>query len=276
MKMRILVAGSTGRVGGQLVDQLVKAGHEVRALTRHPEKAVFPEGVEVFGGDLTRPESLTAAMQGITGLHLINFGGDNYESLQTGHEIVAMAEKAGVSRVTVLRGGAETELERAVQSSTLAWTFLNPVEFMSNILGWADSIRAEGLVRQPFGDRKTAIVHEADIAAVAASALTEEGHGGKSYTITGPEVLTPRALTQIIGATIGRDIQFAELTEAEAQAQWSAAGIPPQIIDFLLFVYGNTPEIGYTVVPTVENITKHPPRRFEQWVKEHMDVFLPI
>jgi len=148
------------------------------------------------------------------------------------------------------------------------------VEFMSNILGWADGIRAESAVRQPFGSRKTAIVHAADIAAVAAAALTEDGHGGKTYTITGPDVLTPRVMAQIIGKAIGRAVQFIELSEAEARVQWGAVGIPSQIIEFLLYVYGNTPELGYTVLPTVEQVTGHPARSFAQWAEENAAAFV--
>ena len=101
--MIILVAGATGRVGRYLVEQLHQAGHHVRALTRNP-KAQFPQGVEIVVGDLTNPSSLESALEGVTGLHLITFGGDDYAPLplQTGNEIVALAEKAGVKCVTVL------------------------------------------------------------------------------------------------------------------------------------------------------------------------------
>jgi uncharacterized protein YbjT (DUF2867 family) len=132
--MKIVVAGATGRVGRPLVEQLHQMGHHVRALTRNAAKATFPAGVEVIEGDLTQPATIERALEGVSGLHLINFGGDNYAPLQTGAEIVAMAQKAGVQRVTVLRGGEKTSVENAVENSSLTWTFLNPVEFMSGAL----------------------------------------------------------------------------------------------------------------------------------------------
>lgn len=271
--MKILITGATGRVGRYLVEQLAEAGHQVRALTRNPAKANFPAGVEVVVGDLTQPATLAAALEGVTGLHLITFGGDNYAALETGHEIVAMAEKAGVQRVTVLRGVGGSALEEAVQSSALAWTFLQPVEFMSGALDWADSIRTENSIKMPFPDRKTAIVHDADIASVAMTALTEEGHSGKNYVITGSEVLTPRQMIPAISAAIGRDVQMIELTEAQAVEQWRAEGQAQDLIDFMLWVYGNTPPEGYTVVPTVEQVTGRPARTFAQWAAEHVDHF---
>ena len=271
--MKILVTGATGTVGRNIVEQLAQVGHLVRALTRNPAKAKFPTSVEVVEGDLTNPATFASALEGVEGLHLINFGGDDYAMLQTGAEIVALAEKAGVKRVTVLRGGEESTVEQAVKQSSLAWTFLQPVEFMANMLEWSHSIRAERAVRVPFGSRKTAIVHEADIAAVAAAALTEEGHAGKMYDITGGEILTPRDLLRTISQAIGRDLQFIELTEAQARAEWQAAGLPAEIIEFMLWVYGNTPVHGYTVTPVVAQVTGRPPRTFAQWATEHANDF---
>ncbi|MBZ0290454.1 MAG: NmrA family NAD(P)-binding protein [Anaerolineae bacterium] len=271
--MKVLVAGATGIVGSNLVRQLVGMGHDVRALTRSAARAKFPIGVEVVEGDLTNPASFAHALEGVTGLHLINFGGDDFASLQTGAEIIALAEKAGVKRVTVLGNGQKTSVENAVEASSLAWTLLGPVEFMSNMLEWSYGIKASGLVRQPFASRKTAIVHEADIAAVAAHVLTSDGNGGKTYSITGPEVLTPRDLARIIGEAIGRDVQFVELTPEEARAEWQANGVPPDIIEFMLWVYGDTPEQGYTVTTTVEQVTGRPARTFAEWAAEHAAAF---
>jgi uncharacterized protein YbjT (DUF2867 family) len=271
--MKILVAGATGRVGRYLVEQLNHEGHHVRALTRNAAKANFSEGVEVVIGDLTRPETIAGALEGVEGLHLINFGGDDYAPLQTGAEIVAMAEKAGVKRVTVLRGGEKGSVENAVESSSLAWTMLAPVEFMSGAYDWAATIRDDDVARMAFGDRKTAIVHDGDIASVAASVLTEAGHGGKTYTITGPQVLTPREMIRIIGEALGREIEFIELTEAQARDQWQAEGFPPEVIEFFVMVQRDTPDIGFTVVPTVEQVTGRPARTFAQWAREHVNDF---
>jgi uncharacterized protein YbjT (DUF2867 family) len=271
--MKILITGATGTIGNHLVEQLHRSGHQVRALTRNAAKAKFPEGVEVVVGDLANPSTFASALEGVEGLHLINFDGGSYGLLETGAEIIALAEKAGVKRVTVLLGGQKGTVEEAVEASSLAWTFLQPVEFMSNMLEWAPSIRADGIVKQPFGSRKTAIVHEADIASVAATALTEDGHGGKTYTITGPEVLTPPAMVHIIGAAVGRELQFIELTEAEARERWQSEGYPQEVIEFFVWAHGNTPPLGYTVVSTVEQVTGRPARTFAQWAAEHVEQF---
>jgi uncharacterized protein YbjT (DUF2867 family) len=271
--MTILITGATGNVGRHLVDQLIQAGYNVRALTRNAANAHLPSGAEIVEGDLTKPESLAAAMEGVEGLHLINFGGDDNALLQTGKELVAMAERAGVKRVTVLLGPEKGPLEQAVEESSMAWTFLQPVEFMSGGLDFAEAIRSEGVIKVPFASRKTAMVHDADIASVAAVALTQGGHGGQTYTITGGEVLTPRDMIRSIGESLGRDIAIMELDEAEALKEWRAAGITEDIIEFMLWAYANTPAVGYTVVPTVQEVTGRPPRTFKQWAAENVEQF---
>ncbi|WP_309060761.1 NAD(P)H-binding protein [Streptomyces sp.] len=271
---KILVTGATGTVGRQVVAELLARGHAVRALTRNAAAAGFPADVEVVQGDLTDPDSLVPALEGVTGLHLITFGGPYFTPLETGPRILESARAAGVRRVTVLNGGGPTLLEDAVRADDgVDWTVLMPVEFMANALEWADGIVTSDEVREPFVSRLSAMVHEGDIGAVAAVALTEEGHGGQEYVITGPEVLTVGDKVAAIAAARGRDIALVELTEEQAVAQWRAAGRPEDVIGFLLDVYGNTPEVGRTVVDTVEKVTGRPARTFAQWAAEHADAF---
>ncbi|MFH9060088.1 NAD(P)H-binding protein [Streptomyces coeruleorubidus] len=271
---KILVTGATGTVGRQVVAELLARGHDVRALTRDAAKAAFPAGVEVVEGDLTRPEGLAPALEGITGLHLITFGGAAFTPLETGPRILEPARSAGVRRITVLHGGGPTPLEDAVRADDgVEWTVLMPVEFMANALEWADGIVASGEVREPFVSRLSAMVHEGDIGAVAAVALTEEGHAGQEYVITGPELLTVGDKVATIAAAVGREIALVELTEEQAVEQWRAAGLPEDVVGFLLEAYGNTPEVGRTVASTVEKVTGRPARTFAQWAAEHADAF---
>ncbi|MEV6866564.1 NAD(P)H-binding protein [Streptosporangium subroseum] len=271
--MTIFVTGATGTVGRHVVDELIQVGRRVRALTRNPVRADLPAGVEVVAGDLTVTDSLVPALDGVTGVHLITFGGDDYGPLRNGQEIVELVVKAGVRRVTVLGGWDEGTLEPAVRAGSLDWTFLQPTEFMSNALQWAETIRADGVVREPFGDAVTAMVHEADIAAVAASALVEEGHAGRTYGLTGPERLSTRDKVRIIGEAIGREVPFVELTEEQAREKMAAEGQPEEMIEFLINVFGNVPEEPNIVNSNVEKVTGRPARTFAQWAAEHADTF---
>ncbi|MEY9996786.1 uncharacterized protein YbjT (DUF2867 family) [Streptomyces sp. V4I8] len=271
---KILVTGATGTVGRQVVAELLARGHAVRALTRDAARADLPAGVEVVQGDLTKPDGLVPALEGVSGLHLITFGGPYFTPLETGPRILELARAAGVRRVTVLHGGGPSLLEDAVRADEgVAWTVLMPVEFMANALEWADGVVTSGEVREPFVSRLSAMVHEGDIGAVAAVALTEEGHGGQEYVITGPELLTVTDKVAALAAAGGREIALVELTGDQAVARWREAGHPEEVIGFLLEAYGNTPEVGRTVVDTVEKVTGRPARTFGQWAAEHADAF---
>ncbi|MFD8560318.1 NAD(P)H-binding protein [Streptosporangium canum] len=272
--MTFLVTGATGTVGRLVVTELLEAGQQVRALTRNPAKADLPAGVEVVGGDLGDPGTLGRAFDGVTGVHLINFAGDDYAPLRHGERIVELLAEAGVKRVTVLGGRVDGPLETALASSELDWTLLNPVEFMSNTLKWwADGVRYQGVIREPFGGRLSAMVHERDIAAVAAKVLVEGGHGGRTYTLTGPEALRTTEKVERLGAAIGKEIGFEELTEAQAREMWAGFGMGQETIEFLIDALGNTPEVGYTVVPTVEEVTGRPARSFAEWARENAESF---
>ncbi|MEV0388419.1 NAD(P)H-binding protein [Nonomuraea sp. NPDC050643] len=270
--MTILVTGATGTIGRQIVAQLVERGVRVRALTRNPATATFPGAVEVACGDLAEPRSLAPALEGVTGLHLITFGGDDYASLQTGPELVELAAKAGVTRVSVLSGWDETSVEEALRAGDLGWTRLQCVEFMANARDWVTSIREEGVVRV-FGDHPGAVVHEADIAAVAVTALVEEGHAGQTYLLTGPQALRPAERVRLIGEAIGREIRFEELDAEGYRALMRASGVPEDMIEFGVQLGANPPEAGGVVLPTVEQVTGRAGRTFAQWAGENAALF---
>ncbi|WAL67923.1 NAD(P)H-binding protein [Amycolatopsis cynarae] len=289
--MTVLVTGATGNVGRHLVRQLLDAGQQVRALTRRPETADLPAPVEVVAGDLSDVATLPAAFDGVTAAHLINFTGDN-QPLRNGERLVDLMVRAGVRKVTMLGGWAESTLEPAVRASPLEWTQLRPIEFMGNTLAdWGERLRTTGVIREPFGDRKSAPVHEADIAAVAAVALIHDGHSGTTYPITGPEVLSPRDKIRILGEATGRDLVFEELTPEQTRREWVAEGKPPRLllfkalsdkglgdaekVEFLLQVYGRVHEEAMVVADTVERLTGRPGRTFTQWAKEHATEFRP-
>ncbi|WP_327581425.1 NAD(P)H-binding protein [Nonomuraea sp. NBC_00507] len=267
--MTFLVTGATGKAGRHVVEELLRLGHRVRALTRHPARASLPGQVEVAEGDLTDPDSVRPALRGVTGVHLLTVGGDDYATLRTGPQLATMTAEAGVRRVTLLWNGRPGPVEEAFERGDVEWTRLQPVDFMSNTLGWAPDIRAEGRVSEPFGDVPMAVIHEADVGAVAAAVLARGGHGGKAYTLTGPQPYTARQRLATIGKVLGSELHFDELTEQQARERWRRAGLDEELIELLASWQGDPPPEAYTVVPTVREITGREPRTFEQWVREH-------
>jgi uncharacterized protein YbjT (DUF2867 family) len=177
-----------------------------------------------------------------------------------------------VRTITVLRGWEESSVERALRASDIDWTLLAPVEFMSGALEWAGSVHEHNAV-QLLADWPSAVVHEADIAAVAATALTEDGHSGRTYPITGPQALTSAERTHLIGRAIGCDIAFEQLTEGEERDRLRSCGYPEDHVEFGIQLATNPPPQAGVVQPTVEQVTGRPARTFARWATEHADAF---
>ncbi|GCD92694.1 NmrA family NAD(P)-binding protein [Embleya hyalina] len=268
--MTTLVTGATGNTGRHVVAELVRRGEKVRALTRDPAAAAgrLPAGVEVVAGTHTAPEGLGAALDGVDRLHVTVTAG----TAEAGPELVRRAVDAGVRRITVVWGGWVGPAEQAVADSGVEWTRLEPQEFMSNTLTWIDSIRAEGVVREPY-DFPSAMVHEADIGAVAAVALLDDGHAGRAYNLTGPEVLTTRERIAILARAIRRDVDFVAITHEQAVDRLTAAGVSRQDADYVIGWYADPPVDAGTVVDTVERVTGRPARTFGRWSADHADRF---
>ncbi|MBF6316861.1 NmrA family NAD(P)-binding protein [Nocardia cyriacigeorgica] len=268
--MSILVTGATGNTGRHVVAELLRRGHSVRALTRDPERAaaVLPAGADVVTGSHTEPDTLDAVLAGVTGLHITVTSG----VAATGPELVRRAVAAGVERITILWGGHVGPAETAVAESGVAWTRLEPQEFMCNTLGWADSIRAAGVVREPF-DFPSAVVHEADLGAVAAMALTEDGHAGRAYNLSGPRALTVRQRVAMLAEAIGREITFEQMTRQQAIDRLTATGVSLADAEYVVGWHADPPASARTPDGVLEQVLGRPPRTFEEWLTEHKDRF---
>ncbi|MEU9989041.1 NAD(P)H-binding protein [Streptomyces sp. NPDC048045] len=283
-KNTILITGATGNVGRQVVSQLlaVRSG-TVRALTRIPAGAALPGQVDVRQGDLSNPVALEAAVTGADVVFLMW----PFHSAEPAAAIVDTI-KRHARRVVFLSSGAvrdglfpdqqhhlvgrsHARVEQLIEQSGLARTHLRPSTFATNTLWWADQIRAGDVVQGAYGAVPMALLHEADIAAVAVRALTEEGHDRAVYHLTGPEVLTQAEQVQTIGRVLGRPLQWRELSREAARRRLLADGsFPDTFVEPLLDGYADMlaaprPTIGHTI----EAVTGTPARTYRTWVSDH-------
>ncbi|EDY42521.1 NAD dependent epimerase/dehydratase [Streptomyces sp. SPB074] len=261
-------------MGRHVAERVAASGHRVRALTRSPETAGLPAGVEVVRGDLERPETVRAALEGIDRMYL-------FPVPETAREVAELAREAGVRQIVVLSSSSVLEdesnpshrhhraVERAVEDSGVGRTFVRPDEFAGNTLWkWGESIRERGVVSAPYGQAARAVVHEADIAAVVAAALLEDGHEGESYLVTGPRALTQVEQVAALSRATGREIRFEEL-DREAGRTAMSATMPPEVAEMLLDYLAESVLTPGPVSDAVRRVTGRPARTFESWAVEH-------
>ena len=132
------------------------------------------------------------------------------------------------------------EIERLITDAGLESTIIRPGMLASNALfWWAPAIRADGVVRWPYGAAETAPVDDRDVAAVAALTLYQNGHDGGDYVLTGPESLSQAEQVRIIGDVVGRRVRFEELSPDEFRSETEGSW-PPPVVDMLLAAWGAT------------------------------------
>lgn len=272
----ILVTGATGTVGREVVRLLHSSGNKVRALSRNPEKGNFPVGVGAVAGDLKKPETLPAALDGVEKVFwVLPFDADlSFAQIALQHGVQhivllsALAVEFGPDNAIARH---HINAEQAIRETGADWTFVRPTAFMTNALQWAESVRTQGLARVPFGDISTPSVDSRDIAAVAAKALSSDGHAGKIYTLTGPESLTPRQQVRIVGELLGRDLGFESIPDGIAR-EHMLRHTPAEIVD-AVFDLNKRGQDFAAVLPTVEEVTGRAPFTFKQWAIAHIEAF---
>lgn len=286
--MTALVIGASGTVGRNVVDGLVRAGTDVRAMSRTP--VPDRDGVRSVRGDLEDPDSLADAFDGVDRMML-------FPVPATASAVLEAAREAGVRRVVVLSSSIVTSgidttfhaaVERAARNSGLEWTAVRPGEFAMNRLRlWGRSVRDERVVRFPEMSRQVgALVHESDVASMITHALLDDGHDGKAYTFTGPEQLTVREQVERIAEAIGEPVRFDPVAPDDAveilrgEGGWAAqnaelvAGAANAEVDDGRSAQpdGDEPVVRYAPEPVAE-VTGRPARSFSQWALDHRDDF---
>ncbi|WP_460498070.1 NAD(P)H-binding protein, partial [Glycomyces tarimensis] len=269
----IVVTGATGNVGRPLVAALAARGAAVTAVSRGD--AELPAGVTHRRADLSEPETLESAFANAESLFLLT-----RDPRLDAVPVLEAAKAAGVGRVVLLSSeravtrldASQRAIEDAVTESGLEWTILRPGGFASNAFLWAESVRTERRIAAPFGDVGLPVIDPLDIAEVAAATLTEHGHEGEAYLLSGPEPVTPRGQTRAIAAAIGEAVEFIEQTRDEARQQllrfW-----PEDVVEASLDVIGSPNEAERRISPEVERVLGRGPRTFEDWARRHAAAF---
>jgi uncharacterized protein YbjT (DUF2867 family) len=274
----IVVTGATGNVGRPLVSELAAAGARVRAVTRTPEAAGFPDGVEAV-------YSAVDALPGATAVFLNSraLGGELAD-------VVALARRSGVTKLVALsainadddfsrqpsrfRGDRNREVEQLAVDSGLDWVSLRPAVFASNFVGmWSAQVRAGDVVGGPYAAASAAPIVETDIAAVAAQALLTDERVGQRIPLTGPQALTNSELVETIGTVLGRPLRYLEVPADVVRQRFIGLGLGAEFADAYTAMLADALDKPALVTREVEKITGRPATSFAQWVSDHRDLF---
>ncbi len=232
----ILVTGAAGTVGGEVVRGLQAAGAVFKVAYR--KRRV--EGLDGVALDLDRPETIAPALAGCNTVFLLS--NDATPELN----LVRAAPAAGVRRIVKLSvWGAADEafefarwhrpVERALEASGLRFTFLRPNGFMQNVVNhMGATIREQSAFYQPDGEARISHIDARDIGAVATRVLTEDGHDGRAYTLSGPEGLTYHEMAATLSSVLGRTITYVPLSPEDYKVGALGTGVPEGYVDALL------------------------------------------
>jgi uncharacterized protein YbjT (DUF2867 family) len=281
MASTILVTGATGTIGSEVVKALAaKPGVTIRVAVRSAAKAEKLLGANVIPVDFDyeKPDTIAAAVKGADRVFLLTPFTQNQVDL--GKLLVGAAKAAGVQYLVKLSAvGAEIEpgiqlgrwhraIEEHIEASGIAYTFLRPVNFMDNFIHYYPPA-GDGNIYLPLGTGACSYIDSRDIAAVAAAVLTEEGHHGKAYVLTGPAALTTADAAKAIGAASGRDVHYVDVPEAAARKAMLDMQMPGWMVDAMMELHGIV-KAGYASAtsPLVEQLTGRAPRTFADFARD--------
>jgi uncharacterized protein YbjT (DUF2867 family) len=281
----VLVTGATGATGSALVELLARNGAPVRAMVRREPHAARFGGmpVSVAVADFDDADSLAAAVAGVDRVYLVTPSSEQAEAQQV--RFAEIAAEAGVGQLVKLSQFAADEaspvrflrwhaaVERRIRELGIGYTFLRPNLFFQGLLAFARPIAEENRFFAPIGDARVSAVDVRDIAAVAAVALTEPGHEGKTYTITGPAAVTHAEIAAALSRATGRQITFVE-APPEDFAEGLREVLPPWQIGGLLEDYAHYARgEAAAVYPTVAEVAGQQPRDLDQFARDYAGAF---
>ena len=272
----IYVSGSPGNVGTELVRLLAGRGEQVRLLVHDPEAAEFAlPGVETVLGDLAEPESFARTVVGADAV----FVNSSRRAISLQANLIAAAASAGVRRIVDLSwmgaatdSGSEAigrwhaEVERHLVECGVAYTILRASAFMQNYVG---QITVNDTIVGTTATGRASLVDARDVAAVAATVLTQQGHEGRTYDVTGPQALSNPEVAAIISRVTGRRVRYVGTTPDLLADGYHRAGLPEwAALDLVAAdVYRARGRLAQ-VTDVVERVGRKKPTTFEAFVHE--------
>jgi uncharacterized protein YbjT (DUF2867 family) len=270
-------------IGSLLTDALVARGVEFSVMLRPDSSGDRSAGVTSIEGDFDDPASLRRALEGVDRAFLLTNSSERVEAQQVAFVEAAQAQRVGqVVYLSQLAADPQSPVrflryhgavEAALRNSTVGWTFVRPNLILQAYIPFAPVI-AQGVLQAPIGDAAVSVVDARDIAAVAAAALTEDGHVGKTYTVTGPAAVTHAEIATELGDVVGRTVRFESIPPEAFLAALTGAGMPEWQAEGLVEDYAHYDRGEASAVsPDVAQVTGTSPRSLQQFAHDYAQVF---
>jgi uncharacterized protein YbjT (DUF2867 family) len=281
----VLVTGATGRVGSALAADLRRRGHAVRAAVRRPGRRPTPlsTGSTEVVFDFDRPETFEPALEGVDRVFLIARPGDDDADRVAAPLVDAMRRRRVDHVVNLTAMGVEVlpdtalrRLECAIEESGVGFTHLRPNFFMQIFAGepLLSAIRARNVLAVPAGDATLSFVDARDVAAVAAVALTEPGHLGQAYTLTGGRAISHNKVAEAVAHASGHPIRYVPLDEESARRIILGSGMSAARAERLIGFYRHVRGGHCSPISSdIERVLGRPPLAFEQFARDYAAVW---
>ncbi len=281
----ILITGVTGKVGGELAQQLIDADIPFSAVVRNRDKAqaLIDADADVVVGDLEDRDFLKAAMAGIEKAVLIMPNVEN--QLEIEKQFVDVAKECGVQHIVYLSSlesvpestnpitSIHVATEDHIRASGLDWTMIRPAFFMQTFVASAPRIKESGKIVLPLGDAQISATDLRDVAAVIVKVLTESGHAGKSYDLTGPELLTMQEIAARFSAILGREFTYVDLPLAafkealgKVYSEWRVNAVAAELNSIANGSLDHTTN-------TVQELLGRAPNSIDKFIRDHADLY---
>jgi uncharacterized protein YbjT (DUF2867 family) len=284
---KILITGATGNVGSAVLDILSSTDANLRALVHDEPKAqsLRDRGVEAILGDFLDPESLAPALEGVGTVLLIT--PIHPEQVRQAANVIEAARDSDndprIVRLSVAQASHEAptknsrqhaQIEEELISSRLPYTLLRPTTFMQNTLATARAVASEGRNYQPFKDGKLGMIDARDMGKVAAKVLTEEGHEGKTYTLTGPAAISFYDIAEMLSEVLGKKVDYVPISLEKAKEAMLGMGLSEWKAEVLI-EYARAHSQGYSNFTTedVEQLTGHPATSYREFATNFTRAF---
>lgn len=283
---KILVTGATGSNGGAVMQNLIGRGANFRALVHDETKAqaITDTGVEVVTADYLQPETLDAAFEGIDKVFLVTPWDPDAAKMasnaiaaakRSGNPHIVRLSEASPPPVNELRGGVlHVEIDAELQASGLPYTLLRPTYYMQNTMGAAQSVSSDGMIYMPFKDGKLGMIDMRDVAETATKLLTEDGHEGKTYVLTGPASIGLDDVANELSKALGKEVKYLNVPLDAARESIIGMGMPEWTAEmFCEYMDNHSKGVSDYTTNEVEELTGHVPIAYETFASDFASYF---